>query len=783
VPSLVRSIVSVDPTSLKRRPVSVERLSSGSGGQVALSRICVYWKFGFFAIVLVVMMADAPVAAAAGLSLTPSEGTPGSSFVVTGSGFEPGRNVKVRWDGSGFPGVVTVDDSGTFSVKLTVPGDASRGNHVVSAAETGRGQEAKARFSVVAPPASTTTSATTTTPPTTTAPTTTSPTTTSLAPTTTRAPGTATSASTSAPSAELEATVSTDPAEDPIGGGEDDDPGAGTASTPSPATVEASEGFGELRVSPDEATSGQAVVATFSSTELIDGEVWLQLNGSDVTPSRFVTDSEPEIFRFRVPDDLEPGTYRLAAVTVEDESLRELAATDMSVSEAGGGGFLPWAALLLALLILGGSTWGWFVLARPRNREADESDGVGAEADPVGAVPEKTSKVALVATSGGWTRRIFDVGQPAVSIDDVEVFSDQLWAVGASPQGLSTSAIVWSSADGSNWEQVADLGPGKATSLDTWGRQLIITGTHPSRSDHARWEWGVWASDDGDAWRSLIAQAEPQPRGAPLGAASVGEALIVYGRSREQPQVWRASSGSSLKRVTVPGPVDFVAPTSEGFIAFGKDDMGLPTVMVSARGEHWTPMKLPPHSPLSESSIRAFAEFGDSMIAAGFGVTSDQAAVCVSDDGEHWDPLPFASERGTSITHLTAFDDRLVAIGSTRQFTDSRVMTSIAAWMTADGLDWERLGDGALLADATPSAVSAMDEHFLIAGRLFTAHGPEDPGTSTVWFYDPSRDVPDGTSEADLGAAPHAASQPHRFVPGALARSRKNNRELSTPTS
>jgi hypothetical protein len=186
--------------------------------------------------------------------------------------------------------------------------------------------------------------------------------------------------------------------------------------------------------------------------------------------------------------------------------------------------------------------------------------------------------------------------------------------------------------------------------------------------------------------------------------------------------------------------------------------MGLPVVLVSDTGDDWTQKGLPARSPLSESSVRAFAEFGGSMIAAGFGVVDDRAAAWASDDGEHWDPLPFPSEKGTSITHLTAFDDRLIAIGKTRQLTNSRVMTSIAAWMTTDGLTWESLGDGSLLADATPSAVSAMDEHLVIAGRLYTAHGSEDPGTSTMWFYDPSRGVPEGTSETDLIASSHAAS-------------------------
>jgi hypothetical protein len=511
--------------------------------------------------------------------------------------------------------------------------------------------------------------------------------------------------------------------------------------------VESANEPGALRVAPDQVAPGGAVVVTFIAAGPVGGDVWIKLDGRDVTPAHFVTDTEPVTFRFRAPDDLEPGTYPLIAVTGEGSALTQLATTDLAVVEPVTGSSLPWL-VVVAALGLAGAALAWFLLAaKRRKREPEDAEFATAAATTVAA--ETAVHPALVASAGGWTRRIFDAGEPAASVEGVAAFSDRLWVVGTLPDKSSTTSVIWSSTNGSDWEQIADLGPGKATSVDTSLHGLVVSGTLPGAADH--WEWGVWGSTDGEKWRQLIDTAIARPRGAPLGVVAAAGTLVVYGRSRQEPQLWMSTNGSPLRQVTAPGALDYVADTDDGFIAFGKDDMGLPIVWTAEDGATWTSMNLPATSPLSGASIRAFTRFGGSMIAAGSDVAEDRAAIWASDDGAHWNAVPFPAQKGTAITHLVASDGRLVAIGQTRRMTGSRIVTSIAAWRTSDGMAWESLGQGSVLANATPSAVSQLDDQLVVAGRLFAGPGPEDLGTSALWFHQPEQDEAEAAAPTDPG--------------------------------
>lgn len=110
------------------------------------------------------------IAAAAAISLSPGSGQPGSSFVVSGSGFLPGDRVRVWWDGSNLGGNAPVDPNGNFTFVGTVPSGASPGVHTLEAIGRQTGS-AFAAYEVVMPITTTTLSPTTTTaaPPVTTA--------------------------------------------------------------------------------------------------------------------------------------------------------------------------------------------------------------------------------------------------------------------------------------------------------------------------------------------------------------------------------------------------------------------------------------------------------------------------------------------------------------------------------------------------------------------------------------------------------------------------------------
>jgi hypothetical protein len=108
----------------------------------------------------------APAGAAAALTLSPNQGTAGSTFSISGSGFAASEHIKFTWDdpnGSQIASQVTVSIGGSFSnVQATAPADAAPADHTVYASGTGAGfpSQATATYKVVLPPGGGTTSST-----------------------------------------------------------------------------------------------------------------------------------------------------------------------------------------------------------------------------------------------------------------------------------------------------------------------------------------------------------------------------------------------------------------------------------------------------------------------------------------------------------------------------------------------------------------------------------------------------------------------------------------------
>ncbi len=94
---------------------------------------------------------------AAAIHLNPSSGIPGTVITVNASGFIPGAGGEIRWDGVTM--VTFMISSGSFTQTLSVPMDASAGNHVVTVCGNCYGAEfvdmVTADFMVIIPPADT----------------------------------------------------------------------------------------------------------------------------------------------------------------------------------------------------------------------------------------------------------------------------------------------------------------------------------------------------------------------------------------------------------------------------------------------------------------------------------------------------------------------------------------------------------------------------------------------------------------------------------------------------
>jgi len=86
--------------------------------------------------ILISLLATLAIAAAPpyapAVSVSPSGRPPGTTVTVTGSGFAPGFNAEIRWDGATLDSF-TMPGSKPFSPSISVPGGAGAGGHTISA--------------------------------------------------------------------------------------------------------------------------------------------------------------------------------------------------------------------------------------------------------------------------------------------------------------------------------------------------------------------------------------------------------------------------------------------------------------------------------------------------------------------------------------------------------------------------------------------------------------------------------------------------------------------------
>ncbi|TFG43159.1 MAG: hypothetical protein E4H41_09755, partial [Gemmatimonadales bacterium] len=107
--------------------------------------------------ILIGLLATQAIAAApsyASVNVSPSSGPPGTTVTVNASGFAPGSNAEIRWDGATLDSF-TMPGSGSFSRSIAVPGGAGAGGHTISVCNYCGGGEfeenASAGFNVTSP--------------------------------------------------------------------------------------------------------------------------------------------------------------------------------------------------------------------------------------------------------------------------------------------------------------------------------------------------------------------------------------------------------------------------------------------------------------------------------------------------------------------------------------------------------------------------------------------------------------------------------------------------------
>ena len=280
--------------------------------------------------------------------------------------------------------------------------------------------------------------------------------------------------------------------------------------------------------------------------------------------------------------------------------------------------------------------------------------------------PAPTAVPTAVPTPGSTEGRTpgpitWDVRQGPGRAGDQTIVSDAvstgalLVAVGMAGTTLETgdTAGVWTSPDGRTWEPAKVAQPaGTMAAVASGPGRLVAVGNRFENWNRA----AAWTSVDGRTWQTLPASA------------------------------FAATGGYE------PGALEDIAAGPGGFVAVGSEQGAgdsRAAAWYSADGLTWTRAE----SNLGGDSARAVVRGGPGYVAAGWapGVDGDDRAVFWSSpDGRTWTATPDSKDlHGITPRALAGAPQRLVAVGAG--------ITPVA-WISKDGLSWQRLSASGLVA-------------------------------------------------------------------------------------
>ena len=551
------------------------------------------------------------------ISVSPDSGEPGTEFVVTGSGFEPGERVKVLWDGANLGGTTKTDADGAFSYSGTVPDAAAPGAHTIAAEAVGGGAS-KTRVSFTVTSGSTSTSSTVTS--TTTTPTTTPSTTAATSPSTTLA-------GSAAPTAQPQKaeTTPSDDAESTDAGSPDDSESAPTGRAPlsgeyagPPGSPRRSSAAGGV-----DGPVGDRPAAGFEDDEGVRSSGGLIIALAIIG----VVAAATFLLWGRRKRDPEERDADQASTSETVEALPPMSASELEMSGSGWarqmiemnpeGEIAAIAASSGRLIGVGAVTDG----SGEGETSVWTSDGgvvwkSVSRMDVIGAAVVLTWKVGVLMTisyeSGGQLRtacwRSSDghdweplIGEgnssslAGVSFEGATEFGEVVVAWGRDSEGTG----AWFSRDGANW-QPSDL-QGSFDLIDGTGDELLAFGRDP-RERRAL----VARSTDGLSWEELDRQSRKVFEGASVASLTSFQGGVVAGGTditRGIGALWVSDEGSTWHRIPfepeVGTSITHVAVVNGDLLAVGTDTgrsgggRGMPIVWESSDAISWSKVPVP----------------------------------------------------------------------------------------------------------------------------------------------------------------------------------------------
>lgn len=480
----------------------------------------------------------------------------------------------------------------------------------------------------------------------------------------------------------------------------------------------------ELRLSPSTLRVGERLRIDGSG---FDGEVLVALDDEIVARATPGPDGSFSA-ETRVPE----GPARTVSVAAFEEGVA-VASVALFVREASPT-VGPWFPLLVIVVVLG-MVGGWWRRQRraptavPVADVTEDSEGLLADDEPAPAEPTDDREGAIDGAPLG-----IDTAGPVATLS---TYFGRVWGTARTDfEGVEHAIVVALEGPGDGWQVVADLGPGVVDAVVVSGRDAIAVGSrHVPNGGVVQRLPALWHSPDLGSWLHVDLVGAEFAEAVFDGVTALGETLVLHGRAAAGPGIW-IGSPTGWNTLPVAGPIDCLAATNKGMLAFGRDlERRSAVLLASPDGVGMAAVDHPSVSVFDATTVLSVIDFQGGLVAAGLDNMRGTAAVFVSDDGLQWHRAPVEFAEGTGIETVIAYDDLLIAIGSSRQRGSAARKSDLALWSSSDAITWEPVDQGRLGTSSRAAAAIGMEEGIVISGVRSLDSGPAE--TPVVWRFDP----------------------------------------------
>jgi serine/threonine-protein kinase len=344
------------------------------------------------------------------------------------------------------------------------------------------------------------------------------------------------------------------------------------------------------------------------------------------------------------------------------------------------------------------------VLARALSKDKHERyDSCGALVEATRT--ELTAEASAIAdgrptlTSGPVVASASDVDTPEISVHEVETVQREV--VGAEPAPPRPP-------DGRRRRSVVALSAGGAVVVAV----IVVLAFVLTRPDEG-----------------TEGPTGPTTPTGPSSPPSDGQVQLSWNQAYELEHVFGGSGKQAiLDAIVTEDAVIAVGHVSE--VSGGLDDAA---VWRSVNGQRWNVTGAASLADLDDQRMIAVTEFEGTLVAAGWD-GSDAAVWTSGDEGETWS-LSTSSALGTDgkqlIRDLVPYGSQLIAVGA----SGTPGSQDAAAWISDDGVEWERMGGEALAAFGQQEmwAARSFGGPRLVVIGYTTERGDMDPA---VWLYE-----------------------------------------------